>query len=68
MYSAPWNLNVFLFFYLFSDLYNVSCLEMDTIVDIASKTSGIFGARMTGGGFGGCVVALVREAYKPLKP
>jgi galactokinase len=41
---------------------------MDTIVDIASKTSGIFGARMTGGGFGGCVVALVREAYKPLKP
>nr|CAH0112930.1 unnamed protein product [Daphnia galeata] len=48
-----------------SDLYNVSCLEMDTIVDIASKTSGIFGARMTGGGFGGCVVALA-ETEKAL--
>ncbi len=44
----------------FSDLYNVSCIELDLIVEIASKIDGIFGARMTGGGFGGCVVALVR--------
>ncbi|XP_046463941.1 galactokinase-like [Daphnia pulex] len=41
-----------------SDLYNVSCQELDIIVDIASKINGIYGARMTGGGFGGCVVAL----------
>jgi galactokinase len=38
----------------------VSCQELDIIVDIASKINGIYGARMTGGGFGGCVVALVR--------
>lgn len=42
-----------------SHLYNVSCVELDAIVEIASKTAGIYGARMTGGGFGGCVVALV---------
>ncbi|KZS17139.1 Galactokinase [Daphnia magna] len=41
-----------------SHLYNVSCVELDAIVEIASKTAGIYGARMTGGGFGGCVVAL----------
>jgi len=33
---------------------------LDAIVEIASGTSGIYGCRMTGGGFGGCVVALVR--------
>ena len=42
-----------------SVLFEVSCPELDAIVDIASKTDGIYGARMTGGGFGGCAVALV---------
>lgn len=41
------------------DLFDVSCKEIDAIVDISSKINGIYGARMTGGGFGGCVVALV---------
>ena len=41
------------------DLYNVSCQELDDLVEIASNTTGVFGARMTGGGFGGCVVCLV---------
>ncbi len=43
----------------YRDLYNVSCLELDSLVEISSKETGVFGARMTGGGFGGCVVALV---------
>lgn len=43
----------------FSDLYNVSCREIDTIIEITRNVDGVFGARMTGGGFGGCVVALV---------
>lgn len=43
------------------DLYDVSCKEIDAIVDISSNTGGIYGARMTGGGFGGCVVALAEK-------
>jgi galactokinase len=34
---------------------------MDTTIDDLRRTSGVFGARMTGGGFGGCVVALVER-------
>jgi galactokinase len=40
------------------DDYRVSCGELDVIVDIAAATPGVFGARMTGGGFGGCAVVL----------
>jgi galactokinase len=39
--------------------YDVSCAELDTMAGIARSLSGVHGARMTGGGFGGCVVALV---------
>ena len=38
--------------------FRVSCPELDTIVDLARSTPGVFGARMTGGGFGGCAVVL----------
>jgi galactokinase len=41
------------------DDYEVSCTELDTMVDIANVQPGCYGARMTGGGFGGCAVALV---------
>ncbi len=40
------------------DDYRVSCAELDAIVEIASSASGVLGARMTGGGFGGCAVVL----------
>ena len=40
--------------------YEVSCAELDTMVEIASRQPGVVGARMTGGGFGGCTVNLVR--------
>jgi galactokinase len=39
--------------------YQVSCSELDIMVDIASRQGGIYGARMTGGGFGGCTINLV---------
>jgi galactokinase len=42
------------------DDYEVSCKELDAMVDIASKLDGVYGARMTGGGFGGCTVNLVQ--------
>jgi galactokinase len=44
------------------DDYEVSCSELDAVVDIAEgigPQGGVFGCRMTGGGFGGCAVALV---------
>jgi galactokinase len=44
------------------DDYEVSCRELDILVDIAAKLPGIYGSRMTGGGFGGCTVSLVRNA------
>src|SRR5471030_841845 len=45
------------------DDYEVSCKELDAVVEIAGKIGvkgGIYGCRMTGGGFGGCAVALVK--------
>jgi galactokinase len=41
------------------DDYEVSCRELDTLVESARRQAGVFGARMTGGGFGGCTVNLV---------
>lgn len=47
------------------DDYEVSCKELDILVEIALKTDGVYGARMTGGGFGGSTVNLVkREAIE----
>jgi galactokinase len=40
--------------------YEVSSLELDTLVGLARQQSGVLGARMTGAGFGGCTVNLVR--------
>jgi galactokinase len=41
------------------DDYEVSCPELDLMVELARAIPGVHGARMTGGGFGGCVVGLV---------
>jgi galactokinase len=43
------------------DNYEVSCRELDLMVEIASHQKGLIGARMTGGGFGGCTINLVRR-------
>jgi galactokinase len=42
--------------------YRVSCAELDTLVDTARAVPGVYGARMTGGGFGGCAIALAGPA------
>jgi galactokinase len=44
------------------DDYEVSCEELDVAVAAASAEAGVYGARMTGGGFGGCTVTLVEGA------
>lgn len=41
------------------DDYEVSCSELDLLVELAKQCDGVIGARMTGGGFGGCTVNLV---------
>jgi galactokinase len=43
------------------DLYEVSSFELDTVVNITRAIPGVYGARMTGAGFGGCAIALVRN-------
>ena len=45
------------------DDYEVSCKELDVMVEIAEKVEGVYGARMTGGGFGGCTVNLVADTH-----
>jgi galactokinase len=42
------------------DLYEISCQEVDIMVDSAQDLPGFCGGRMTGGGFGGCTINLVR--------
>ena len=42
------------------DDYEVSCQELDAIVAIARGCAGVYGARMTGGGFGGCAIVLAQ--------
>ena len=41
--------------------YEVSSKELDLLVDIAAGCAGVYGSRMTGGGFGGCTITLVRS-------
>jgi galactokinase len=41
------------------DDYEISCRELDVMVEIAERQQGVYGARMTGGGFGGCTINFV---------
>ena len=45
------------------DNYEVSCRELDLLVDLALEQEGVLGARMTGAGFGGCTVNLIEKNY-----
>lgn len=47
------------------DDYEVTGTELDTLVEAAWKHEGTIGARMTGAGFGGCTVNIVKDAYIP---
>jgi galactokinase len=44
------------------DDFEVSCPELDLMVKLAQQVEGVYGTRMTGGGFGGCTIALVQAA------
>ncbi len=47
------------------DCYQVSCAELDVLSETAWESPGVWGARMTGAGFGGCVIALVKKGDLP---
>lgn len=47
------------------DDYRVSCAELDIVVDAAREVPGVLGARMTGGGFGGCAIVLAPAVALP---
>jgi galactokinase len=44
-----------------SKLYEVSCDELDYLVHVASQATGVLGARMIGGGFGGCTLNMINQ-------
>ena len=47
------------------DDFEVSCPELDALVEAALGEAGVYGSRMTGGGFGGCTVTLLRREAVP---
>jgi galactokinase len=46
------------------DDFAISCEEIDTLVELAESFAGVYGARMTGGGFGGCTINLVARGRR----
>ena len=48
------------------DDYEVSCPELDLLVETAWQTEGVYGSRLTGAGFGGCTITLVARNYVTL--
>jgi len=47
-----------------SKMYEVSCEELDFLADFAHKDDHVLGARMMGGGFGGCTINIVMKGYE----
>jgi galactokinase len=45
------------------DDFEVSCAELDLMVELAERIEGVYGTRMTGGGFGGCTITLVQAQH-----
>ncbi len=46
-----------------SNMYDVSCPELDLLVDLVKNNDSVVGARMMGGGFGGCTINIVKSAF-----
>jgi galactokinase len=44
------------------DDFEITCREVDTLAGLAQHVQGVYGSRMTGGGFGGCTVSLIEES------
>ncbi len=51
--------------YGLSNMYKVSCKELDWLVQAMHNNDNVLGSRMMGGGFGGCTISLVKENYIP---
>jgi galactokinase len=49
----------------YSKDFEASCVEADTMVDLAQDLPGLVGARLTGGGFGGCTINVVEKEHAP---
>jgi len=47
------------------DDYEVSCPEIDLLVELVTSVPGVYGSRITGGGFGGCTVTLLKRRAVP---
>lgn len=58
---ASFGNRMYLSHYGLRDMYEVSCKELDFLVAFAEKEKAVIGARMMGGGFGGCTINLVKE-------
>jgi galactokinase len=43
------------------DDFEVSCAELDTMVELGEEVEGVYGTRMTGGGFGGCTITFIKS-------
>ena len=43
------------------NVYKVSCFELDRLVELARQDERVYGSRMTGAGFGGCTVTLLKK-------
>lgn len=50
------------------DDFQISCRELDVMVEAARRQPGVLAARMTGGGFGGCAIALLEDDASPTLP
>ena len=44
-----------------SKLYQVSCNELDFLVELAGENAGVIGSRLMGGGFGGCTINIIKQ-------
>jgi len=44
------------------DDFEITCPEVDMLVGLAQTVEGVYGSRMTGGGFGGCTVSLIEAS------
>ena len=56
------NIAAFVCYLVARDDYEVSCGELDSLVKLALEGEGVLGSRMTGGGFGGCTVTLLKRS------
>lgn len=63
IHQGAYKTNTLVIYFVYRDDYEVSCTELDKLVEAAREVEGVLGSRMTGGGFGGCTVTLVSRSF-----